>query len=143
MSYGFKCMGCQYPRRRIGSNGYVQIWAPNEPGSMAFGYAYEHRIVAEQKLGRPLTSCEHIHHVNHNKTDNRPENLEITNSRDHQVKHRGPNCNLRLPTESNPLVLCACGCGAWFPLYDDRGRPRKYIIGGHRLNHKTIKGVFR
>lgn len=28
-------------------------------------------------------------------------------------------------------VECACGCGEYIPRYDTRGRPRKYVSGGH------------
>lgn len=47
----------------------------------------EHRIVVNELLGRKVKSDEVIHHKNHNGLDNRPENLEVMNAREHYLMH--------------------------------------------------------
>lgn len=40
-------------------------------------YVLQHRLVMERMLGRQLEKGEKVHHKNSDRTDNRPENLEI------------------------------------------------------------------
>lgn len=51
-------------------------------------YVAEHRLVAAEKLGRPLTSDEHVHHINHDRLDNRPENLMVVSRSEHLKEHK-------------------------------------------------------
>lgn len=64
----------------IGNHGYVSIY---HQGRLVL----KHRLVMEETLGRPLTKNEHVHHINGNKLDNRPENLELMEPGDHTFHH--------------------------------------------------------
>ena len=41
------------------------------------GMIYEHILIAEQMLGRPLESKEVVFHIDGNKLNNKPENLKV------------------------------------------------------------------
>lgn len=54
---------------------------------------YLHRVVAGQKLGRPLKRGEVVHHIDGDSSNNHPDNLEICSSasvhrRHHRRSHR-------------------------------------------------------
>lgn len=117
--------------RSVASNGYVLIRVGKAHHlSDVRGYAYEHRLVAEQKLGRRLRPGEIPHHINGVKSDNRPENIEVIESHfAHRVLHRTSGKRRQNPHEPNPLIPCACGCGEMFPRFDRSGRPRSFING--------------
>lgn len=117
--------------RSVASNGYIIVRVGFEHHlADVRGYAYEHRIVAEQKIGRRLHDGEQVHRINGIKTDNRPENIEVVASiAHHRVEHRTRSRGLRLPGEENPRVACACGCGELFAKFDSSNRPRRFVTG--------------
>jgi hypothetical protein len=120
--------------RTVASSGYVLVKRIGHPMADTRGYVYEHRLVASEILGRPLKRIEQVHHRNGDKTDNRPENLEVMpNTASHRLHHRKKNTGLRKPGEGNPIVLCACGCRAAFPKYDGDGRPRRFVTGHNAM----------
>jgi HNH endonuclease/NUMOD3 motif-containing protein len=70
---------------------YIKVYIPNHPDSNKAGYMLEHRLVMEAKIGRPLTKDEIVHHINHVKTDNDPDNLMILDRSSHKSLHNQGN----------------------------------------------------
>lgn len=70
------------------TNGYVEVHKPEHPRSSGRGYVYEHILVAERKLGRPMKSTEVTHHINKIRHDNRPENITVMSKTAHDRLHK-------------------------------------------------------
>lgn len=72
---------------KVYDKGYVFVLAYTHPNRNLANRVAEHRLVMEQKLGRLLTSDEHVHHLNGIKDDNRPDNLVLTSNSEHMHKY--------------------------------------------------------
>lgn len=83
---------------RIQKRGYIYIWTSDK------SYIAEHRLIMENQLGRTLFKNELVHHINHNKSDNRVENLRLETRQSH-LKHNHRNSLLKnlskTPTHKN------------------------------------------
>jgi hypothetical protein len=53
------------------------VHLPGHPRARTGNYVFEHIVVMEELLGRPLHKDETVHHRNGVKDDNRPGNLEL------------------------------------------------------------------
>ena len=61
--------------------GYVVITAGENRGR------YQHIVVCEESLGRPLLPTERVHHADHNRQNNHPDNLYVCRVEDHDLIH--------------------------------------------------------
>lgn len=50
------------------------------------GGRHEHRIIAEEKIGRPLRLGEVVHHIDGNKKNNSPDNILVLSSQAEHVR---------------------------------------------------------
>lgn len=79
---------CWKGGRQIDRDGYIRVYAPDHFVLRKGGYHLEHRLVMEKHIGRPLWTQECVHHKNHDRQDNRLENLEIIERSAHSKYHR-------------------------------------------------------
>jgi len=70
-----KCYFKDKKKSFIIKKGYKKILIPDHPRADGKGYVFEHIIILEAKLGRPLKNGEVTHHIDENKLNNSPENL--------------------------------------------------------------------
>lgn len=68
--------------RMTNTSGYVLVKADPEDElaqamALHHGYVQEHRLVLARSLGRPLLRTETVHHIDGNRANNAPENLEL------------------------------------------------------------------
>lgn len=68
--------------------GRVLIYSPGHPHPTKSGtHVYRYRLVMEKHLGRFLSPEEIVHHKNHDKTDDRLDNLELMSQSEHARLH--------------------------------------------------------
>lgn len=57
---------------------------------------HEHRVVAEEMIGRPLMPNEIVHHLDGNKQNNNPSNLRVMTQSEHVKLHLDEMAKARL-----------------------------------------------
>jgi hypothetical protein len=72
----------------IKPSGYVMVWRPGHPrADKHHGYVYQHILVMEEILGRPLDKDEQVHHLDGNRSNNSRENLIVMTKFEHNSHH--------------------------------------------------------
>ena len=90
---------------------YIRVRYPDHPRAHQSGYVYEHILVAERAMGKPLPDGAEIHHANGDKSDNRPCNLVVCEGRSY---HLLLHSRQRALEESGDANNRRCGyCGEW------------------------------
>lgn len=74
--------------REIDRDGYIRIYRPSHPWPRRNGSLPEHVAVMEMHIGRRIQCGECVHHRNHDRQDNRLENLELLTMSEHTRMHR-------------------------------------------------------
>lgn len=77
----------------VDKSGYILQHMPGHPASNAAGYVRQHRLVMEQKLGRPLLPTEVVHHIDDDPANNDPANLRLyQNNAEHLAETLAGKC---------------------------------------------------
>ncbi len=71
----------------VSKGDYLYAVVKDHPKSNKYGYVLHHRVVMENHLGRLLNDNEIVHHENHDRKDNRIENLKVMLSAEHSKLH--------------------------------------------------------
>lgn len=113
-------------------SGYMRIYMPNHTRACN-SYVFEHVLIAEKVLGKPLPHGAVVHHVNGIKDDNRNNNLVICESIGyHKILHR------------RTKALAECGHASWRQCvfcgeYDD---PANMAVQPGKAYHRACRNEF-
>lgn len=84
---GIRIKDSRHPGFITTHSGYIMVKMPAHPDADCKGYVRQHRVVMEQILGRSLGSDEVVHHINGDKSNNSPENLQLMTHKAHVAHH--------------------------------------------------------
>lgn len=79
-------------------SGYLEVTRGEDKGK------HYHRVVVERAIGRKLESCEVIHHIDGDKTNNNLDNLQVMTAQEHSSLHARENLNRRTRDEFGRFI---------------------------------------
>lgn len=112
--------------------GYVCYRRPGHPRATSRGFVYEHILIVEAAIGKPLRATAEVHHVDEVRSNNANGNLVACQNRSyHQLLHQ------------RARALAACGDPSALPCnaccsYDRQSDMRTWVVrcGGRRARHR-------
>ena len=81
------------------NRGRFLVWRPDYPKCYDEGYALRYHVVWWLKTGEVIKKGYNLHHINHNKSDDRFENLELIKHNTHSKLHQ---------ITTNPTICETC-----------------------------------
>lgn len=104
------------------SSGYLYFVDKDHPLKWdTFGRVHLHRHIMSIKLGRWLEREEHVHHIDEDKLNNTPSNLEVLTNSEHTKRHniakilKGilcPICNRTFTPKRTSVIYCSSTCAS-------------------------------
>lgn len=106
------------------NNGYLYFCDSTHPLADSNSRVYLHRHLASIKLGRWVLASEVVHHIDGNKLNNNPDNLEVLSSTEHAKLHHieaghslrmevvCPSCGSLFKQKESEQVYCTKHCSS-------------------------------
>lgn len=118
--------------RTVEYNGYVWEFLPGHPLQNLWGFVPQHRLIAEEMLGRPLSSGEDVHHKDECRTNNALDNLEVMSRAAHRSYHaRKAGLAMKAPLTDEQVAQALASQGGIKPAARSLG-----------VSHSTLRNRF-
>lgn len=115
---------------------YKRIYKHGHPNAKVNGQIFEHVFVMTEMLGRALTDLEVVHHVDEDKMNNSPKNLQLFATQAEHLSHH--KCLRAMQECGNPDYRKCPFCGH----YDNPEEMVKQRAGGSETYlHKACKDL--
>ena len=115
----------------IKMQGYLFELCPDHPKANTWGYVQQHKLVAEDILGRSLKPGEVVHHIDEDRANNSPSNLQVMTKADHRRHHARQLAAQQMAKLTLSMVREAL-----------RGRTIKEAAALLRCHHQTLRNRF-